>query len=676
MRATIKLLLCIIFCLIFCSCAGEVLQTYDISQYMEHFVSLDYSAMYAEVATIADIDEETFVQKYDAIFTGLGVTEIVLENLSEPDEDGVYTYTATYKTQNYGDFTNEFTLKTAFENKRCVVVWDYSLIFPEMAQGDKVRVKTLDASRGEIFAADGSVLAKNAYADTVYMNTDKVENISDVSGAISSVTGLTNTEIINMFNDALADGTDIVTLGTFYSDELTEEQKQKILSVPGLGIDDEMYTLVRDYALGETAAHIIGYTGYGEEESLPEGYSVSDKMGLTGLEAAYENTLRGKDGKIIYIEDRWGENISTLYLTPSEEGEDLKLTIEPALQQQAYYALCTYLQKGETGVAIVMDASTGYVEAMASYPSYDNNLFTFPLSEETLEYLNASENDEPLFSRATQGLYPPGSVFKPFTASVALQVGSITPETEFEGEIIENQWIPDEEGWVYPAITRVDDSGTPIKLYNAMVSSDNIYFAFVALRIGDETFLEHLERMGMEDAVPFDMPVKKANSINTTSSMTRKLLADMGYGQGELLITPIQLSAMYSAFANKTGDMQEPILVQKICQTDGLDYNTISEKQPTVWVKDAISSNNIEILTPILEAVINEGTGRPVRISGMDIAGKTGTAEIGDNKSREISWFAGYWLDGDYDRLVVVMVDVAAEEGKVKFDIANALLAP
>ena len=102
----------------------------------------------------------------------------------------------------------------------------------------------------------------------------------------------------------------------------------------------------------------------------------------------------------------------------------------------------------------------------------------------------------------------------------------------------------------------------------------------------------------------------------------------------------------------------------------------MEEKTPSVWIKDAVSKGSLSTLSPILNDVVNEGTGKGARISGVNIAGKTGTAEIGDDKSREISWFIGYWVDGYYDRLVVVMVDVAAEGGNIKFDIAKELLSP
>jgi penicillin-binding protein len=668
----IKLGFLIALCLLLGACAQTAETTYDITGYLEDFAAMDYAGMYAQTLPTADINEESFVGKYDAVFSGLGVKSIVISGVSEPDADGYFTYTATYQTESYGDFTNDFTLRAVHSGGQCVVMWEPSLIFPEMTDGCTVRVETVSATRGEIFAADGSLLAENTYADTLYMNTLKVQDILAVADAVAQVSEVGRQEIIDMFNAAVEDGTEIVVIDTYYRDELTDTQQAALLAVPGLGIDDKMYTPIRDYPMKEAAAHILGYTGYADEDDIAEGYSASDRLGVTGLEKSYETALRGVNGKIVYIRDKWGDTVRMLYEEPMTEGTDLRLTIKPMLQRRAYDALAENLQDGQTGVAIVMDASTGYVEGMASYPSYDDNLFTFPVSDADWEALTSDESNTPMFSRATQGRYPPGSVIKPFTAAIALEDGAISADTVFDGEITaDNKWYPEGEGW---SVTRIDDSGSPLKLDNGMIHSDNIYFAFAALKVGEEAFRSDLEDLGMSSAVPFDLPVMAANTVNTM--MTPKLLADMGYGQGELLVTPIQMAAMYTAFAGGNGDMMTPILVQKTCRTDGLDYLTLEEREGEVWISDAISTRSIDTLTPILQEVINHGTGYGAKIRGINIAGKTGTAEIGDDKSREISWFAGYWLDGSYDRLVVVMVDVAAEAGNVKFDIAKELLTP
>ena len=683
MPKTIKLLLCIILVgALLCACTVETVSPNDISDYLSGFIAMDYAAMFACTQTAADltgdaydVQKDTFVAKYEAIFSGLGVTQIVIDTLSGPDENGTYTYTATYKTKDYGDFTNNFTLKSRVEEGRFHVLWDYSLILPEMEEGCSVLVRTLTAKRGEIFAADGSLLASNSFADTIYMDVTKVQDIKAVASVVSPISGLTETEIVEKFNSAVDNDYNVVSLGAFFAGELTEEQRASVDAVPGLGIDDVSYSPIRDYPMGAAASHIVGYTRFADEADIEDGYSTSDRKGVEGLEAAYEDELRGKDGKIVYIQNKWGDNIRTLWEEPMEEGQDLRTTIDPRLQQLAYDALSQNLslEEGEKGVAIVMDASTGYVQAMASYPSYDNNIFTFPVSQAAWEDLISEESGQPLYSYATQGLYPPGSVIKPFTATAALESGTITPDTEFTGSIIDNKWKPDEAGWTWLPIKRVEASGTPLKLLNALTHSDNIYFAWSAMQMGEDTYLNYLSRIGFEEAVPFDLPVREANLISNT--MYRRMLADMGYGQGELLVAPIQVAAMYTAFASGTGNMMQPTLVEKLCRTEGLDYVTVKQHEPAVWIENAVSQSSLDTLQPMLEAVISSGSGKSARIPGVTIAGKTGTAEV-DNKAREISWFAGYWVDGSYDRLVIVMVDVKAEEGPVKFAIAKPLLMP
>jgi penicillin-binding protein len=135
---------------------------------------------------------------------------------------------------------------------------------------------------------------------------------------------------------------------------------------------------------------------------------------------------------------------------------------------------------------------------------------------------------------------------------------------------------------------------------------------------------------------------------------------------------------MYSAFCNN-GDMIKPTLVKKLMRQDGIKYETVEEVQPSVLAKSVFKQSTLDILLPLLEEVVKspEGTGHPVNMQGVRIAGKTGTAELGQDKSREISWFAGFWLDQTEKRLVIVMVDVPEGEGKLsKFDIAKALLTP
>jgi hypothetical protein len=298
MRGAIKITVLIIILLLLCSCtqAGNPydVSKSDITQYLASFKAMDYDAMFSLCAPAVEIKKDAFVKKYGDIFSGLGVKEIAIDNVQGPDENGTFTYTATYKTESYGDFTNDFTIRTGFKDDKCVVLWDYSLIFPDMEEGSTVRIKTLSASRGEMFGADGELIAQNSFADTVYMDIAKVQDITAVYNAVSSLTGVTQSELVDMFNKAVKNGTQAIPLGAYFHDQISEQQRQSILAVPGLGIDDKMYTPMRNYPLKDAAAQIAGYTGLVDPKNVPEGYRDTDKIGKAGLEAAFEEQLRDR----------------------------------------------------------------------------------------------------------------------------------------------------------------------------------------------------------------------------------------------------------------------------------------------------------------------------------------------------------------------------------------------
>ncbi len=358
------------------------------------------------------------------------------------------------------------------------------------------------------------------------------------------------------------------------------------------------------------------------------------------------------------------------------QGQDLILSIVVSKQIEAYDLLKANTYAGQNGAAIVLDAATGAVQAMASYPSYDNNIFSFPVDSETWTELNDPDNYYPLYDRATQGLYPPGSLLKPFTIVPALESGKVTPDSVFDGVIVNNQWTPNRRDWNSPPITRASNSGSPLKLENGLIHSDNIYFAWVALRVGVEDMTSFLSRIGFAKTFDFDIPVKTSNIINEGDEIYARLLADMGYGQGELLVTPIQMASLFTAYANGTGDSMKPYLISEIKQTQGNKHVLISTTEPTVAVANLMEASTYDTIFPLLKRVVTEGTARRLQTEGLTLAGKTGTAEVGYSKSKEISWVAGFWVDGSYDRLVLVMLESKSGQGSAKFTIAKALLAP
>ena len=235
------------------------------------------------------------------------------------------------------------------------------------------------------------------------------------------------------------------------------------------------------------------------------------------------------------------------------------LTIDIDLQKRAEEVLNVLLPDIAAAV-VVIDPTTGALETIASNPTYNLNDFVRGISDEDWNAL-ISSSGKPLFNHATTGLYPPGSIFKPFTASLALESGVITKNTEFTQKIENDLWTPSGFGaWTYPAIKRIklNNRPTPLNMRTAMITSDNIYFAYAALKSGQEGFMAFAQSIGLGEAIPFELSTAKSQLKNDATEFNIKYLADSGYGQGEMLFTPLQLAAAFGAFANN-GDIMQPV---------------------------------------------------------------------------------------------------------------------
>ena len=215
---------------------------------------------------------------------------------------------------------------------------------------------------------------------------------------------------------------------------------------------------------------------------------------------------------------------------------------------------------------------------------------------------------------------------------------------------------------------------------SAIVHSDNIYFANAALLMGWDNYTSYMKSIGFGDTMPFDLNVAQSQLYNDDTELTLMLLADSGYGQGEILTTPLQMATMFCAFANG-GNIMQPYIVDGLYETEGIKYNNVSRASPKVWKSSVIEQHSLDVIVPYLKDVVDHnlnGTGRSLKVTSVTVAAKTGTAEIGNDKSRQISWFAGFRCDTeDKDaRLVLVMLEVPTTEeyASLKFDIAREML--
>lgn len=538
---------------------------------------------------------------------------------------------------------------------------------------------------------DAEKEADRLYSDAEYLNTRFSAEFDAAAAEIAAVLGLDAAELRTKFGK---NTNEFITVYQAMPDEVTVEQQEQLNAVNGVHVDTEHYGSKRYYPYGSLLAHTLGYISFATWEEIQtynEGrdpndglYTTDSKVGKSGIEKLYERELRGKDGYYFFIRGTDGAVKKVIYRKDKVDGSDVMLTIDFKLQQRTEELLDLVLFGTDTaGAVVVMNPKTGEVNAIASNPSYDLNRFIKGMSGDEYKALEDQEN-EPLRNRATRELYPPGSTFKAFTAAAALDTGTVNENYVFTGYIDNDYWKPTGYGeWPWPRIkrTRVYHRTEPMNMTNCMLHSDNIYFADVALKIGQEKFIAYFnEKLGMDKSLPYELGAASSQLYSRGSVMDNKMLADSGYGQGQVLVTPLQLAAMFSAFANN-GDMPTPRITDGLYVTDGVEYKCIRKSEYSVWMEDAISTNAINKIVPMLQGVVDpnkNGTGRSLRVTNVDVAAKTGSAEIGKDKTRMYSWFAGFRLNvaQEDERVVIVMLDVpdSGAYSSLKFQIARELL--
>ena len=406
---------------------------------------------------------------------------------------------------------------------------------------------------------------------------------------------------------------------------------------------------VREYPYGEIAAHLVGYVRGINSEELEahkgEGYTESSIIGKTGLELAFEERLRGTNGTGIYIVDQNENVLETIAETDMEDGEDIKTTIDIELQEEIYNEF-----DGDNGFSVTINPKTGEVLAMVSTPSFDSNKFITGFTDEEWDALSSDKNT-PMFARY-ESTWVPGSSFKPITGAIGLTTDSFTADDDFgrSGTSWQNS-----ESWGDYMVTTLTTYSGAASLRNALIYSDNIYFAKAALRIGGETFAEQLLKIGFDKDI--DFPISMSNSqFASNNEFTSEIgLADSGYGQGQILVNPLHVALIYSAFVND-GNMIKPYI----------EYG----KETEYWIEDAFSKEaSEEIKDDLIQVVENSnGTAHEARISDVTLAGKTGTAELkgaGEEDGEELGWFNAFVVSDNANEqiLTINMIENVEDRG-------------
>ena len=603
-----------------------------------------YDKMYGmlDEESKANISKKDFVTRNQKIYEGIEAKNVKISVKDAKKTDGgekVSYLTSMDSVAGKIEFENQAmcTRDSYFDEFK--LSCDDSLIFPDMTDTDKVSVSTSQAVRGQILDRNGNMLAGPGTAPSVglvpgKMSENKEADIAQLAGLL----GMTEEEINSQLSAAWVTPDSFVPLKTLNSQQ-SQELTEQLLTIAGVLIND---TEVRTYPLGEKAAHLIGYvqsvTAEDLEEHKGEGYTSSSVIGKSGIEGLYEKELKGENGVKISIMTEDGVEKNVVASVDKQDGENIRLTIDSDLQGLVYDQF-----REDKSCSVAMNPFTGEVLALVSTPAYDDNEFILGMSGERWDQLNNDEN-KPLYNRFRQ-VWCPGSSFKPITAGIGLTTGTINPDEDYGSEGL--SWQKDESWGDYHVTTLHEYS--PVNLENALIYSDNIYFAKAALNIGADNLMKSLKLLGFGQELPFEIKMSQSQYANDGGTIDSEIqLADSGYGQGQILINPLHLATLYTSILND-GNVIRP-------------YLTYSETPKSeVWIAQAFSSDAASRVKTALEKVVNtpEGTGYGAHREDIALAGKTGTAEIkadqNDTTGTELGWFGVFTEDAAAQKPVLLM---------------------
>ena len=376
---------------------------------------------------------------------------------------------------------------------------------------------------------------------------------------------------------------------------------------PGSSRSESVYE--RRYPTGEEFAHAIGY--------------YFTDLGRTGLERFRNTTLNGQSS---------GTNLQTILdqlQGKKRQGNEVFTTLDPGAQQVANHALA-----GHEGAVVALEPSSGAVRVMASSPAYDPNDLR---STKTYEHLAKDAEGKPLVNRATQFGYAPGSTFKIVTATAAIDSGAYTKESTVDGRNdvpISGVPLGNDDNESFGALT----------LTQGLAKSVNTVWAQVAVHLGKSTMARYMRRFGFDRKPQLDYPAEEMSSSGEYSgsrllapTSSRVDVGRMGIGQDKLEVTPLQMAEVAAAVANG-GKLMTPHMTDRIVDPDGRTIERVAPRVQSVVMKPATAA----AVTTMMEAVVNEGTGTSAQISGVRVAGKTGTAETQIGAAINNVWFVAF----------------------------------
>ncbi|GGK02923.1 penicillin-binding protein 3 [Lentibacillus kapialis] len=630
-------------------------------QYADHWNNQKFSEMYKMITSKSEetYPTEKFVDRYKTIYGDLNISdlEVSYKKLSEDQmetamDKGTAQFPFTVKMESIAgpiSFDYEATLirETSGEDdeseENWFVKWDPGFIFPEIKDGAEIRLETTEPKRGEILDRNRMPLALNDMVNEVGIVPEKLgDDPEQAKQKIADLLGISIETINNSLNQDWVKPNLNVPIKKLPPS--AEDTVSQLLEINGVSIRE---VTGRVYPLGKAASHLTGYisqvTAEDMEELDSDKYDANDMVGQRGLESLFEKKLKGEKGaKITAIDENDGETV--IAEKEAQNGDNIVTTINVDIQEAMYNAY-----DGDTGTGAAINPKTGETLALVSSPGFAPDKFLYGISQSDYKELK-NDPKKPTLNRFS-ATFAPGSAIKPITAAIGLNNGSIVPG---EGIEINGLTWSNGEDWGDYEVRRVSESNAPVDVTDALIRSDNIYFAKKGVEMGSEKLVKGLEQFGFGEDLPFDYPIT-APSVSSSGSISDEvLLANTSYGQGEIETSALHLALTYTPFLND-GDMLKPTMLA-------------DAEQGEVWKESLITSDQAKLIREALQKVVasEKGTATAAKSADFPISGKTGTAELkltaDAENGKENGWFVGYPSD-DQDILIAMMVENTQDKG-------------
>ncbi len=540
--------------------------------------------------------------------------------------------------------------------------------FRDRSEGNRLRIVSTPAPRGSIVDRNGKNIAENVPnivatitpADLPKTAADRQAMILRISEAIH----VSSAELTTTLQTHQRRSTDPVSVKEHIS---YQEAIQDLVTTAALPAVSIISLPNRSYPSGSTSGNVIGYTGRISPEELEQhpDFDPLDIVGKTGLERSYNDVLTGQDGVQEIERDVQNREQRVISQQEAQPGQtvvtSLDLDVQKVLSDKLQAMVATVHSPG--GAAIAMDPSTGEIVAMASAPNYDDNWFVSTGHSDDVSKALTSPN-KPLLNRAISGQYPSGSIIKPMIAAAALAERIITPATtvlSVGGFKVGASLFPDWKAGGH-GVTNVT---------KALAESVNTFFYAVGggyediTGLGVDRIVSYLQRFGWGKKLGIDLPSEQAGFLPTKDWRTTQRpspwkLGDtyhLSIGQGDLEVTPLQVATAISAIANG-GTVYQPHLVTAIKNPDG---TVIKNILPHSLATDVVAANILATVQDGMRAGVLNGSSRSLQSLPVTSAGKTGTAQFG-NQGKTHSWYAAY-APYDHPKIVIAVIVEAGGEG-------------